>query len=201
MGRDFQGIVLSGGKSSRFGEDKALAVLNGLTFLETAVGRLRELGLNVTVITNRARDYSGLNLGCDIQRDMIEEKGPLGGLYTACHLFPDQALLVVVCDMPSMSVSLLERLIRSHRRENSATVFSFEKGGLEPFPGVYESNLFQRVLERLKLNKLSLEGFLDDIPELNVIQLKLAREAFMNINNKKDLDQLKTPVTIRSRCA
>src|SRR3989338_8558633 len=79
MDSRFQGIVLAGGKSSRFGEDKALALLDGVTFLETAVRRLQEIGLRVTVITNRTRDYSGLHLGCDIQTDIIEEKGPLGG--------------------------------------------------------------------------------------------------------------------------
>src|SRR3989338_5858790 len=127
MDSRFQGIVLAGGKSSRFGEDKALALLDGVTFLETAVRRLQEIGLRVTVITNRTRDYSGLHLGCDIQTDIIEEKGPLGGLYTACRLFPGHAVLVVVCDMPSMSVSLLERLIRSHRRENTERCFLWKK--------------------------------------------------------------------------
>lgn len=181
------GIVLAGGKSSRFGEDKALATLNGLTFLETAVARLKETELRVTVITNRTRDYSGLNLGCDIQRDMIEGKGPLGGLYTACRLFPGQALVVAVCDMPAVTAASLRKLLFSHKREPLVTLFSLNGADL-PFPGIYESTLADLILSQVQQNRLSMHGLLAKLPNIHRIQGFCFNELFTNINKREELE-------------
>ena len=191
LGQTVRGIVLAGGKSSRFGQDKALAMFNGATFLETTVQRLREVMSHVTVITNHTRDYSYLGLDCDIRVDKVDEKGPLGGLYTACQLYPDETLLVVVCDMPSIIGALLKELICRHREQpKMATVCSIGDGSLEPFPGVYESRLLPMVKKRIAANKLSLGGLLEEILEINVVRPKMSKDIFVNINREQDLHSL-----------
>ena len=187
MGSGFQGIVLAGGKSSRFGEDKALAVMNGETLLETAVNRLKGLGLCVTVITNCTRDYSCLGLGCDIQRDIIEEKGPLGGLYTACCLFSEQTLLVATCDMPTVTAASLKELSFRHPRESLITLFSMNGVDL-PFPGIYESALADIILSHVQQNKLSMYGLLAQLPNIHRIQDFCLDGLFININERKDFE-------------
>ena len=44
--KDVKGIVLAGGKSSRFGEDKATAKIEGVTLLEKAAFLLKEKRLS-----------------------------------------------------------------------------------------------------------------------------------------------------------
>ncbi len=183
-----KGIILAGGKSKRFGEDKALAFWEGKTFLERAVLRIRELGLEPVVVTNRNRDYSFLN--CRVERDIVQEKGPLGGLFTACHLFPDHSLLALTCDMPSISADLLKQLVSAHNSRNLLTVYSDRERGVYPFPGVYESDLRNRLQLRLEMGSLSMMDLINGIAEKMLIKINLYSPDFGNINTKTDFQKL-----------
>jgi len=68
------GAVLAGGESSRFGSDKALAVLAGRTLLEHAVVRLRSWCDGVVVV---GRDRAPAPVVSDWPRPGM---GPLGGI-------------------------------------------------------------------------------------------------------------------------
>lgn len=71
------GVVLAGGKSTRFGSDKALAVLGGRTLLEHAVARL-DGWCDAVVVAGRAEAPVPVLL--DWPRPGL---GPLGGLAAA----------------------------------------------------------------------------------------------------------------------
>ncbi|MBI4430598.1 MAG: molybdenum cofactor guanylyltransferase [Candidatus Omnitrophica bacterium] len=186
-----KGIVLSGGKSSRFGEDKALAVWNGVTLLERAVFKIRRLDLEPVVVTNCRRDYPFLD--CRIERDVVEEQGPLGGLLTACGLFPDHSLLVLTCDMPVISDSTLKRLIDTHNRELHATVFATPGEGVLPFPGVYESGLGDLIRFRLRQEQHSMVDLIRALPKKTLITTNLDSEEFGNVNTKEELRSIHWP--------
>ena len=180
-----RGIVLAGGLSRRFGEDKALAKVNGITLIEHAVSLLRALKLEPVVITNVSRDYSFLN--CDIERDLIPGKGPLGGLYTAFVLFPNTSLLTLTCDMPALQSSLLKALLDRHSKESTVTVFRVREEKRQPFPGVYESNLLDLLHMHLDKGDLSLQDFLKAVPNLTEVFSPRQIDMFRNVNEKADL--------------
>lgn len=184
----FQGIILAGGRSSRFGEDKALAKWEGLTLLESAVFILRQSGMEPCVIANALRDYSFLD--CRVEKDLIQEKGPLGGLFTAMRIYEDAALLILTCDMPFLKGDDLKFLMNSHEKRNEATLFHNPDKAIQPFPGIYESSLFDAVRESIEKNQLSMEGFIKTIPDRHVIQRVNDSVLFTNINEKRDLEQL-----------
>lgn len=73
------GAVLAGGQSSRFGSDKALAVLDGRTLLDGAVAALADLCDAVVVV---GRDSAPTFVLPDRPRAGM---GPLGGLAAALH--------------------------------------------------------------------------------------------------------------------
>lgn len=182
----FQGVVLAGGRSSRFGEDKAQALWQGQTFLEKVVSLLRKANTNPVVVTSRLRDYRFL--ACPVTRDILPEKGPLGGLYTVMKDFKDLPLLVLVCDMPVVTEEALAILMESHESDkDQATVFGFEGKELEPFPGIYDSSLCSQVLARILANRLSVRDFLESIPAKKIMSGSSVSEIFLNINEKKDL--------------
>jgi len=182
-----KGIVLAGGKSSRFGEDKALARWNGKTLMERAVELLDSLRLDPVVIANSTRDYSFLT--CPIANDLIPEKGPLGGLYTACSLFPEMSLLVLTCDMPLLTQNILNKLIQNQQPSDQAVVFNC-KGALQPFPGIYPGTLKEVIRDILSSEELSMKSFLSRIrirfPHPEISELP----AFENVNRKEDLNYL-----------
>lgn len=182
--RQIKGVVLAGGKSSRFGEDKALALWDGKTLLERVVNLLGDLQLDPVVIANLNRDYSFLS--CPVFNDEIPEKGPLGGLYTAGSLFPEVTLLVLTCDMPFLTAPALKQLIKSHTASAEATVFSIE-GKTQPFPGIYEPALKMLILNRLESGELSMRSFLSCIFQRKVIDARDLK-VFQNVNCPEDLD-------------
>jgi len=183
------GIVLAGGQSKRFGEDKALAQFQGETLIENAVHVLKSLETPVMVITSGQRDYSFL--GCRVERDEVPDKGPLGGLLTACHLFPKDSLLVITCDMPLLTSEMLEFLQEKHHRKNKVTLFRSEVKRYQPFPGIYETTLASQLSSALEEGRLSLQDILRKIPEKIELENPFPRSALSNINDKADLNLLK----------
>lgn len=179
-----KGIVLAGGKSSRFGEDKALALVDGSFMIQRAVNLLTELHLDPCVITNASRDYSFLN--CKIERDLVSEKGPLGGIYTAFCKFEGVPLVILTCDMPIVSREALHTLKEEHASERKATLFQGEGGNPEPFPGIYEPCLKLLARDCVRTNILSMQQFIQKIPEKKFLSLFPDQDIFVNVNSKRD---------------
>ena len=113
-----RGLVLAGGKSSRFGEDKALAHYEGISFLERAVNSLKLLGLHPVVVTRRGADYSFVR--CPVIYDKFPEQGPLGGIYTALTVFRETAFLTLTCDMPFVTLAALSGLLEEKESRESS---------------------------------------------------------------------------------
>lgn len=181
---NIRGLVLAGGKSRRFGEDKALVVYNGLSFLERAVSLLASLQLKPIVVTRRGANYP--LAGCVVIYDKLFEKGPLGGLYTAMSVFKNTTFLVLTCDMPALTPAVLSDLLAVHEPHFEITAYSTESG-LQPFPGIYEPSLFETVRNNLKQDKLSIQDLLDRVPTKKMISWEGGLEVFCNVNYRKDL--------------
>lgn len=184
----FQGIVLAGGKSSRFGEDKALARMDGLTMIERAFNLLNSLGLDPVVITNETRNYSFLK--CRIELDLIPGKGPMGGLYTACRLFKYLPLVVLTCDMPVLTATAVKYLMENHKKDNVVTIYSRNGTYQQPFPGVYEPALCDTVIKKfIEQERLSMHDLFKAIGKISVLEFPFDDEMLLNINEKRDLAQ------------
>jgi len=101
------GIVLAGGRSSRMGRDKAgLAWRSGQTFLDRAVGQLREAGCRSVIV-------SGERPGHDCVPDRWPGQGPLGGIASVLEARPALLgrLVIVPVDMPRLHPDSLRSLI------------------------------------------------------------------------------------------
>ena len=181
---NIRGLVLAGGRSRRFGQDKAAESFKGRTFLEIAAGKLRDAGLKPVVVTHAEADYPFLD--CPVLRDKLPDKGPLGGIYTAMTVFPDTGFIVLTCDMPSVAVKMLSELLLVHGRTGAGAVFrSTADPRPQPFPGLYPAAYLPLLQKRLYAEKLSMEGFLEEAAT-PVVDWPDAR-AFLNINRPGDL--------------
>jgi molybdopterin-guanine dinucleotide biosynthesis protein A len=98
------GAILAGGRSSRFGSDKALAVIDGRPMLEHVAERLHGQCDGLVVI---GRDWPGLTRVDDRPEPGL---GPLGGLAGALAHARDHgfdAVLTSSCDLPALPGDLL----------------------------------------------------------------------------------------------
>lgn len=97
------GAILAGGRSSRFGSDKASALVQGVPLIEWVADRLRPQCDHVIVV---GREWPGLDRADDVPRPGM---GPLGGMagalaYAERHGFDD--VLICPCDMPDIPANL-----------------------------------------------------------------------------------------------
>jgi len=102
------GAVLAGGRSRRFGSDKAIAEIDGKTLIDRAIG---DLSACVDTVAVCGREIEGLlSLPDRPQADM----GPLGGLNAALHHAASHGFAGVLstgCDMPVFPPALAAALI------------------------------------------------------------------------------------------
>jgi molybdopterin-guanine dinucleotide biosynthesis protein A len=104
------GVVLAGGRSVRFGSDKAMAELHGRTLLSHAIEILGTVCDDV-VIAGHDRGIPGRTTVPDMPRGDL---GPLGGLCGAL-LHAERggyaALLSIGCDTPRLDRAVIGRLL------------------------------------------------------------------------------------------
>lgn len=101
------GVVLAGGKSSRFGSDKSLAELGGRTLLSRAVDTMSGLADHV-VIAGRETGPAPT-----IPDWPHADMGPLGGIAAGLHFANDgdfESVLTCGVDSPDLPDNLLELL-------------------------------------------------------------------------------------------
>ena len=78
----FSLAIIAGGQSRRMGRDKAFVELGGKPLIEHVIQRSADLGQAETIIiTNKPAQYA--HLGLPMYRDVLPDKGSLGGIYTA----------------------------------------------------------------------------------------------------------------------
>lgn len=101
------GAILAGGRSSRFGSDKALALLDGRRLLDHIVGRL---GGQTDALLICGRTVAGMTCVADRPATGL---GPLAGLNAALHYALEHGfedVLCTACDVPLLPPDLGRRL-------------------------------------------------------------------------------------------
>ncbi len=104
------GAVLCGGRSRRFGSDKALARFGSSTVGERVVAALRQSGVDPVVAIG---GQIGDRLGIPTVHDLRPGDGPLGGLATALLWARNGSVLMVPCDVPLLSAAHIGLLLAS----------------------------------------------------------------------------------------
>ena len=104
------GVILAGGKSSRYGRNKALEQINGIRLIEKVIDLIRPVFHRLIIITNTPHEYEYLQL--PMYEDLIKGLGPLGGIYTGLQAIVDEAGFFVACDMPFLNIDLIRHQVR-----------------------------------------------------------------------------------------
>lgn len=170
------GAVLAGGRSSRFGSDKALAMMEGRTLLEHAVASLAH---HVEAVVLCGRQVDGM---VGLPDRPAADMGPLGGLNAALHYAAAEghdAVLTTGCDVPFYPDGLAEALVG----DGPAVLKGQQLAGFWPasLAGELDAHLAEE-------NNRSIHGWLERVGARIV-----ERPEFVlpNINRPEDLEKLK----------
>lgn len=98
------GAVLTGGRSTRMGQDKADLVVNDQTMLEWVVSALKQVTTETVVLGPDRPGYK-------CWPDSVHTEGPLAGIATALARSQADHVLVVAVDHPFVSAETLRHLV------------------------------------------------------------------------------------------
>jgi molybdopterin-guanine dinucleotide biosynthesis protein A len=184
---EITGIILAGGKSQRMGTDKGLLVYKGKPFISHVYDALKPIvGDNIVIVSlNAAYDAFGYNR----IEDLISDKGPVGGLYTALKQSKTKLNLVLSVDVPLITSELLEWLVQNHDDAYLMTqVQSNEKAS--PLIAIYDRALQIPLGEHLAGNQLKLQGLIENINHQTLeIPSKWSAQV-QNINTNEDFQKI-----------
>lgn len=111
---DISTYVLAGGKSTRMGSPKAELIWRHKTFIEHIVDTIKASNLEVNIIAEKKLDQK---MQVNTIPDLIPDKGPLGGIYTALTHSKYCYNLILGCDMPCISSQSIHAFISRTRQK------------------------------------------------------------------------------------
>ncbi len=182
---NFPIYILAEGKSSRMGSDKGLVKINGeemmLHCIENQTG-LKYRTLDITIITSN-REYE--KFGYRIISDKIKNQGPAQGILTAMDDAKADKCLIVSCDMPLITYSVIRLLFDLPRNTEIAC---FQKEFLFPFPGLYSKSILPKWKKKVDEGNLKMQWL---IKQFDYKTLPIEHpELFLNVNTPEDILQV-----------
>jgi molybdopterin-guanine dinucleotide biosynthesis protein A len=176
------GFVLTGGRSSRMGRDKALLECGGETLVER-IAHAVEQACGSAVLVGCPERYRRLPFHSIA--DGQPQQGPLGGIEAALGASEAEWNLVVACDMPSVTVELLASLLDAARECAGNCIVPVSPGGrLQPLCALYRRGSLGTIRALLEggVRRMS-----DAIPRLGAVLLPMpSAEAFRNVNTPEE---------------
>ncbi|MDX5474814.1 MAG: molybdenum cofactor guanylyltransferase [Bacillaceae bacterium] len=192
---DTTGILLSGGKSSRFGSPKAFAKFNEKEMFEYSMAILEEVTGEVVISSSptlsptfQARGFN--NIIEDVEH--FRGKGPLAGIYSCMKSAPSQWYVVLPCDMPLLSKEVLNIMLE-HKSPGVDVIIPNAFGRVQPLVGVYHQSVLPILEQNLKEDNLKMMEFIQrlNVKYLKEDELNMQQNDFQNINRESDLLDLK----------
>lgn len=175
--------LLAGGKSSRFGSDKARALVDGRPLLEIAAEAPRALGWPVKVVARAAGAY--VDLRFDTIGDLEPDLGPMGGLYTALVDAGDAPWIYVQsCDLVGVQAEWLGALVAA--RADEADAVCFDCAPMQPLCALYRTALVPRVRAHVEAGRLSPRRLLAKVAAVHVPP-PTGWDLLCNVNRAEDL--------------
>ena len=188
------GIILAGGKSSRFGEDKSTAKLGNKTLLDHTVSKIENEFNEILVISNN-KDFKFKNNKIHIVEDCIEgQLGPLIGILTAMKWVTKNKknykwIASFPYDTPFFDIKLISELKIKVKETSKKLIFLNSNKKRHNIFGLWSLDLIEILEKDIKNSFRKVEFWADKVgyENININEEKFDR--FLNINTKKDLEK------------
>ena len=190
------GIILAGGKSSRFGEDNSIAKLGDKTLLDHTINKIENEFNEILVVSNN-KEFNFKNNKIHVVEDCIEgQLGPLVGILTAMKWVIKNKknyewIASFPCDTPFFDIKLITELKIKVKETSKKLIFLNSNKKRHNIFGLWSMDLIEILEKDIKNSFRKVELWADKIgyENINIYEEKFDR--FLNINTKKDLEKAK----------
>ena len=194
---DKSAIILAGGFSHRFGQDKGLLQLANkplIKYVLDAISTLVDEKMVVASSKVQAENYANV-LGSDVNVliDVDDAQSPLVGALTGFKEAHGEYALLLPCDTPLVSRDVISLLFELCINRN-AVIPRWPNGYIEPLQAVYCTKpAYEAAKNALSEGKLNMQSMVDRLRVVRYVstlvleQLDLELRTFFNINTPLDL--------------
>jgi molybdopterin-guanine dinucleotide biosynthesis protein A len=186
-------VILAGGSSERYGQNKALLEIGGIRLIDLVAGQMKNIFKRVILVTNQKRDYE--YLGIPMVEDLIKGLGPIGGIYTGLRNIADKAGFFIACDMPLINRQLVRYMVDI--RDNHAAVVPTVGNEIEPLHAIYTQACLGPIRRLIDSKRYQVRRFYDHVSiryvkEDEIRRFGSPRRAFLNINTINELAEIES---------
>ena len=186
-------VILAGGKSKRFGEDKNQAKLGSKSLLKHVIERVREKFQKILIISNKNPKIKKMDY-IDIIPDCIEGNlGPLVGVLSAMKWVKEKKknykwIATFPSDTPFFDNSIVKKYYEEIKNNKSSLYFIKSNEKRHNIFGLWSVELMDILEEDIvKKNFRKVEEWSNKIG-VKTINVKTNKfDSFLNINTKEDL--------------
>lgn len=184
------GVILAGGRNSRFGgREKAFLPVGGRLLLERIYEVCRPLFDELILVTNNPAAYLPWDL--HIVTDLFAVRSSLTGIHAGLFYASNPYIFVVACDTPFLRAGLVSCVLESIDNRFDAVMPETAKGR-EPLCAAYARRCLpavERSLSRghFKIQRVFRPERTRKIPETRLRRRDPELVSFFNINTPQDL--------------
>lgn len=187
------GVVLAGGKSQRFGEDKSQVKLHGKILIDYILSEIIDQFEEILIVTNNEIKFK-FSKKISITKDLIEGIGPLGGILTAMKWIKKNNknykwISTFPSDTPFFTKNELQIFYKKIDIQKSKLFFIKNKKTRHNIFGLWSMDLMEKLDNDLKKGERKVEVWADTAG-VEIINFEYEKkDPFFNINTKEDLEK------------
>lgn len=185
------GIILTGGRSSRFGKDKGFLKINEKYFIEIAIELMSEICDEIFISTN-SNKYEGF--GCITVEDQVSGAGPIAGVYSCLKRSSNNHNIIIPVDTPFIIKEVYEHLLL-YKNHYMYVVALNKFKMIEPMHAYFNKDITD-VLEKLIIDKSFKMQLISEHVNTKFVQFDSSMDfyndyIFYNINSRNELVKAK----------
>lgn len=187
-------IILSGGKSSRMGTNKALLKFHEKTNIERIKDELKHVFDDIILVTNDPETYQFLNI--KTVTDQYPDSGPLAGIHAGLEASDYEENFVVACDMPFVSAELASSLVKALKHHDAVVPVS--DGRQHPLFAAYQKRVARDAKACIEEGTLRLKHMLENLnvrylaeEDLRLYCEGSLERVFFNMNRPEEYEDAK----------
>ena len=191
------GVILAGGKSSRFGSNKADAHLGDKTLLEHIISKVEKNFLEVLIVSNK-ESIKINKKNVFLVKDFIKgQLGPLIGILSAMKWIEQNNkkykwIATFPCDTPFFDDSIIEKLKNCSISNDNLLFFLNSRKKRHNIFGLWSLKLIDILEEDIRSNNFrKVELWADKIGVQKIEVNTEGFDKFLNINTLDDLEDAK----------
>jgi molybdopterin-guanine dinucleotide biosynthesis protein A len=189
------GVVLAGGKSQRFGQDKSQVKLNGKILIDYILSEIIDEFKEILIVTNQSISFMS-SKKITVIEDFKKGLGPLGGVLSAMKWIKDNNkeyswISTFPADTPFFTKKELKIFYNDIKIENNKLFFIKDKNTRHNIFGLWSLDLMDQLETDLYNGERKVEIWANSIGVRTVnIEYKNINP-FFNINTIDDLEKAK----------